>query len=260
MTGVPCVTPKMGCLRLHPQSTSGRLRRLRRHRRPRVGQRRKFSSHFYYVPLREFGILRPPVNNSSPISVRKHCEDSPDDCLAILESVHRDLAYAVAMVNANLADMTVAIAARYANFPDRIPAHLAMIAKREPCLIEIEWPVQAVQPQSSGSQPKRRRQQNEHPSPISMCERYFHRVPFGFDDPRAAAFMMLHCDRTVEEPMKRWHACIPHCIWNHSHSCCMARKQQCSSLAIRLERRSSSGLRYEPRRAVALQFYGFRHS
>jgi hypothetical protein len=66
------------------------------------------------------------------ISPREHCDDGSDHGLAILEGVHRNLADAIAIVNANLADMAVAIAARYADFPDRSPAHLAMVAKREP--------------------------------------------------------------------------------------------------------------------------------
>jgi hypothetical protein len=104
-------------------------------------------SQFCYVTLTELGTLRPLVNSPSPISVREHCEDSPDHSLAIPQGVHRDLAHAITIVDANLADMAVAIASRYANFYDRGPAHLAMVAKRESCLIELEWPVQAVQPQ-----------------------------------------------------------------------------------------------------------------
>ncbi len=105
--------------------------------------------------LTELGTLWPLVKRPSLISVREHCEDSPDNRLAILEGVHRDLADAVAIVNANLADMAVAIVARYANFSDGGPANLAMITKRKTCLIELEWPVQTVQPQSCAAQPER---------------------------------------------------------------------------------------------------------
>lgn len=111
-------------------------------------------SQFCYVAL-TVNTLRPRVKSQSPISVREHREDGPDDRLAILEGVHGDLTDAIAIVNANLADMAVAIAARYADFPDRGPPHLAMIAKREPCLIELEWPVQTVQPQGGAAQSER---------------------------------------------------------------------------------------------------------
>jgi hypothetical protein len=149
---VPCVTPKMGRSRWYPH---GVFCVLRRRRRPRDGQRHKFLNRFCYVNLTELGALRSLAMCPSPISVREHCEDSPDDRLAILEGVHRDLADAIAIVNANLADTAVAIAARYADFPDRSPAHLAMVAKREPCFIEFEWPVQTVQPKRCAAQSER---------------------------------------------------------------------------------------------------------
>jgi hypothetical protein len=59
----------------------------------------------------------------------EHCDDGPRNLPAIFQGSHRNFADAAGMVDADLRHSAIQIAAREADFPDRIPFNAATVPK-----------------------------------------------------------------------------------------------------------------------------------
>jgi hypothetical protein len=112
----------------------------------------------------------------------EHCNDGPRNLLAIFQGSHRNFADAAGMVDADLRHSAIQIAAREADFPDRIPFNAATVPKGNSHFVDAYRPVQASKPKHGRSKAERDREQDKHQGPIARSERYSHYYPLRLDD------------------------------------------------------------------------------
>jgi hypothetical protein len=80
------------------------------------------------------------LGGPSPLNLFEHCKNGPRNELAVIQVVHRDFANATCMVDANLGHTTIQIAAREADFSDRVPLHAATVPKHNTRFVNAQRP------------------------------------------------------------------------------------------------------------------------